>query len=216
MTLIQEDQINMTPDENNKPKRSKPLSRKQILNATAKCLIEFGYDATTIRKIASTLNCAVGSIYRYFKDKRHLLYAVSQSSLEPVALILEQAQDQNSNTLETTTRLYYQRAAAAPEIYRLMFWLSCAVQRDTQDHQPIIVTRIIQGWASLLNSKKLAFKCWAQLHASILAQEDEHKTINAIADILKESVEVKITPQAQNTSLLSDRINIDDIQNTPA
>ncbi len=195
-----------------KNKRTKPLSRQQILNATAKCLTEVGYDATTIRKIASSLNCAVGSIYRYFKDKRQLLYAVSQSSLEAVALIVEQEQEQDANTLETSARLYYQRAAAGPEVYRMMFWLSCAVDREAEDHQPLIVTRIIRGWAKLLNSQKLAFKCWAQLHAAILTRLDEHQAVNAISDILKESFEVKVTPEAQNTSLLAERINIDHIQ----
>ena len=51
------------------------LSRGQILDATETCLAELGYDGTTIRAIAKRLDCAVGTIYRYFRDKRSLLTA---------------------------------------------------------------------------------------------------------------------------------------------
>ncbi len=49
---------------------SSPLSQDGILDATEACLQEHGYDGTTIRRIAGRLECAVGTIYRHFTDKR--------------------------------------------------------------------------------------------------------------------------------------------------
>ena len=64
------------------------LSRDQILDATGRCLASRGYDATTIRTIAGVLDCAVGSIYRYFRDKRELLLSGRGPVLIGVGLAL--------------------------------------------------------------------------------------------------------------------------------
>lgn len=139
------------------------LSRAQILNATSDCLHQFGYDATTIRRIASQLDCAVGSIYRYFRDKRELLYAVTQQTLEPVADAADAGQ-----TVEEGERLYRQLVGSAPQVYRLMFWLACVGNDDgVHDHLPTVVGRIIKGWSVLLGDIETAQSRWAALHADI-------------------------------------------------
>src|SRR4051812_46315046 len=96
------------------------LSREQILAATSQCLQKEGYDATTIRKIASLLNCAVGSIYRYFRDKHELLSIVTQQVLDPVVAATE-----SGSSMEGSVRLYHRIVTQSPESYRLMFWLAC-------------------------------------------------------------------------------------------
>lgn len=136
------------------------LSREQILRATSGCLHELGYDATTIRQIAGRLDCAVGSIYRYFKDKRELLSAVTQQTLEPVAAMVESGQ-----SVEATAQLYHRIAGHAPETYRLMFWLACESGAATR--LPPVVARILDGWASQFGTvRALAF--WSVLHGCVL------------------------------------------------
>ena len=136
------------------------LSRDQILRATSGCLHELGYDATTIRQIAGRLDCAVGSIYRYFKDKRELLSAVTQQTLEPVAAMVESGQ-----SIDATAQLYHRIAGHAPETYRLMFWLACEPGAATR--LPPVVARIVDGWASQLGTvRALAF--WSVLHGCVL------------------------------------------------
>lgn len=140
------------------------LSRAQILSTTSDCLHQFGYDATTIRRIASQLDCSVGSIYRYFRDKRELLYAVTQQTLEPVADAAEAGL-----TVEKGERLYRQLVDNAPQIYRLMFWLACVDNDDgIHDHLPTVVDRIIKGWSALLGDIESAQTRWAALHADIM------------------------------------------------
>jgi AcrR family transcriptional regulator len=151
-----------------KPQTDKPaavqLSRAQILHATAICLGEEGYDGTTIRRIAKQLNCAVGSIYRYFDDKRSLLDAVTQARFEPVAQVAEVS-------AERSAALYAHAAADEPQQYRLMFWLASIGQPDGIPGVPAVVKRIIDTWAIQMGDRRKAERFWSQLHGRIMLGE---------------------------------------------
>lgn len=142
--------------------RSAPLNRTRILDATEACLREFGYDGTTIRRIAGRLDCAVGTLYRHFKDKRALLDGVTQRRFEPVAERVEQGDDLNQ-----TAALYLQTASAEPQQYRLMFWLASVGDHDTPG-VPEVVQRILEGWAHQLGDIDRARRNWAQLHGALM------------------------------------------------
>ncbi|MAE62891.1 MAG: hypothetical protein CMJ18_01350 [Phycisphaeraceae bacterium] len=147
------------------------LSRAQILEATATCFLRWGYDATTIRRIASELECAVGTIYRYFRDKRELLYEMTQQVLEPTARAADLGR-----TVDACKALYRRQAEAAPQMYRLMFWLACVVESPADSGiapLPAMVTRIIRAWSARIGADR-ARQQWAQLHAGILAGIDLH------------------------------------------
>jgi len=145
------------------------LSRDQILNATAESMREYGYDGTTIRRIAGILNCAVGSIYRYFKNKRELLFAVTQRAFEPVMVLVDA-----DVAFDQVIRVYHKTATADPAAYRLMFWLA-AVQEDGKaaDEQPTaielppIIRQIVDAWSGILNDQTAARRCWALLHGML-------------------------------------------------
>lgn len=142
------------------------LSRQSILDATDHCLAEVGYDGATIRKIASKLGCAVGSIYRYFKDKRELLSAVCQQRFEQSAATIE-----SGASVEQSAREYIQAALSSPETYRLMFWLASVGRKEAVVGPallPPIVSRIIEGWAKRLSHPPIAQQAWAALHGSIM------------------------------------------------
>ncbi len=151
-----------------KPQTDKPatvqLSRAQILHATAICLGELGYDGTTIRRIAKQLNCAVGSIYRYFDDKRSLLDAVTQARFEPVAQVAEVS-------AERSAALYAHAAADEPQQYRLMFWLASVGQPDGVPGVPAVVKRIIDTWAVQMGDRRKAERFWSHLHGRIMLGE---------------------------------------------
>ncbi len=138
-----------------------PLSRAQIIAVTARCLQEVGYDGTTIRRLATELNCAVGSIYRYFTDKRDLLSTVTQQLLEPVAAAVEAGQPYT-----ITARQYRQAATAERATYQLMFWLA-ALQAAPGHALPPVVQRILAGWAGDLGGSDPARQAWALIHADI-------------------------------------------------
>jgi len=146
------------------------LSRSQILHATARCLREQGYDATTIRTIAGQLGCAVGSIYRYFRDKHDLMLAVTQEALEPIAIAAVSGQAVHDNI-----RDYHNLVTAAAETYRLMFWLACHQHGATPGapntvtaRLPDVIERIVAAWGTTLGDATAARRAWSTLHGMIL------------------------------------------------
>jgi AcrR family transcriptional regulator len=154
------------------------LSREQILTVTTRCLRQQGYDSTTIRAIASMLNCAVGSIYRYFKDKHDLLSAVTQQALAPVEKLAAEGVP-----MDEAVRQYCRAVAAAPESYRLMFWLACqqkGADVALQAELPGVVQRIIAGWSTQLGSADAAQRVWAHLHAYILLGWGEEQCVQGV------------------------------------
>ena len=138
------------------------LSRAQILDVTEACLDELGYDGTTIRRIAARLNCAVGTIYRYFSDKRALLAAVVQRRFQPVLDQIEQGAP-----VERTAQTYIALAGDAPQQYRLMFWLA-SVQTIGRPTVPAVIEQIILGWSRQLGDRAAAEQYWAQIHGSLM------------------------------------------------
>lgn len=149
------------------------LSLQQILDATAACLNETGYDGTTIRKIAGRLNCAVGSIYRYCTDKRALLSAVTQQRFEPVVQAID-----DHVSVARTAESYASIAAAEPQQYRLMFWLaSLGGERDTHNAVPEVVQRILDGWTRQLGDPRAAQRLWSHLHGSIMLGQSAEEAV---------------------------------------
>jgi AcrR family transcriptional regulator len=164
-----------------------PLSREQILQTTSRCLRDFGYDATTIRKIAGMLGCAVGSIYRYFTDKRELLSLVTQQTLEPVAAMAQAG----GESIEPSVRMYHQLVTHAPETYRLMFWLACPEPAGAPGMPapggaaaklPAVVQQVIDGWSARLDPAT-ARRVWAMLHGFVLLGRSAEETLAAVRTV---------------------------------
>lgn len=146
------------------PRSTGFLSRQHILEATEECFADGGYDGTTIRAIAARLGCSVGSIYRYFTDKRELLLAVAASAMQPVIDGLN-----SGDTLVASQRRYLEQATTHAELYRLMFWLAWTPGVNAALPEP--VAEIITGWARLLGEVDRARQAWAILHGTLMLGE---------------------------------------------
>ena len=189
-------QVTGTPGKNSKPIKP-PLDRQRIVDATDAILISEGYDATTIRRIARELDCAVGSIYRYFADKRDLLNAVTQRRLEPVAMRVELG-----SPIEKTMLGYVNAAREQPEQYRLMYWLSAVGKLDDSPAVPAVVQRIIDGWAQQVNDENRVWQIWAELHGCVmlgLSTPKIHNIINELS-LLTMPLVAEIPPASRGTT----------------
>jgi len=183
-----------------------PLSAEQILEATARCLREEGYDATTIRRIAGRLDCAVGSIYRYYTDKRELLDAVAQSALEPAAALVEAG-----GSVEDSAALYHQIAASDPAMYRLMFWIAALdAATDGGQRTPGIVERIIRNWSRRLGDESAARIAWMTLHGCLMLGADEEPSLDALRSVLRPGVSEmrELRPVAARPAVQVDHVEI--------
>jgi AcrR family transcriptional regulator len=198
------------------PRNSSPAAerhREEILAATSRCLHQEGYDATTIRKIASLLNCAVGSIYRYFHDKNQILSIVTQRTLQPVAACLA-----SGGSLHESIRQYHQIVTQTQEIYRLMFWLECRNLASGQDgvtpgansHGPLpqVVEKIIEGWAAQTNAV-VAQHIWAVVHGFVLMGRDVNTCIAAVDQLVtRQGVRTLVTAGADSLSPVFDAAEV--------
>lgn len=173
------------------PIRRRPvvsLDRRIIIEATDRCLFEEGYDATTIRRIAARLGCAVGSIYRHFTDKRQLLEAVTQRRLEPVVDLAERG-----GAIEHTAEVYARAVLADRQAYRLMFWLASLAPEESKEEAgacgvggravPAIVRRLVQAWCKRVPEEK-ARRAWAALHGALMLNLGEQAAVREVELIL--------------------------------
>jgi AcrR family transcriptional regulator len=151
------------------------LSREHVLQATEACFDQAGYDGTTIRAIARQLGCAVGSLYRYFDDKRALLTAMAEQKLAPVIEQLDTGQTDFAGSLN----LYLEQVDQNPEAYRLLFWLA-AVQQPRSPSPPEPVRQVIDHWANLLGDQSLAAKRWALMHGLIMLDQSADLITDAV------------------------------------
>lgn len=141
-----------------------PLRPEQIVKATAACFAEHGYDGTTIRIIAASLGCAVGSIYRHFEDKRTLLLAVAEWAMRPAVQAIE-----HGASVEVSIQRYVQCATEHAELYRLMFWLAGQTHGpDGRPALPAMVERLIRHWSAALGGDEPAGQRWAMTHGLLM------------------------------------------------
>ncbi|CAL9443086.1 TetR family transcriptional regulator [Streptomyces griseomycini] len=56
--------------------------RRRILRASAQLAVRGGFDAVQMREVAESSQVALGTLYRYFPSKIHLLVAMMQDQLE--------------------------------------------------------------------------------------------------------------------------------------
>lgn len=64
--------------------------RKRILDATIKLASQGGFDAVQMRAVAEQADVALGTLYRYFPSKIHLLVSALQREFERTDVILRE------------------------------------------------------------------------------------------------------------------------------
>ena len=85
--------------------------RKRILDATIALASEGGFDAVQMRGVAEQADVALGTLYRYFPSKIHLLVSALQREFERTEAVMRErpsegdtVADRVINTLKRTTR----------------------------------------------------------------------------------------------------------------
>ncbi len=59
-----------------------PLRRKQIVDATIRCLARDGYSGLTMKRVAREVGVSQGILHYYFRDKRAILVAALERVME--------------------------------------------------------------------------------------------------------------------------------------
>lgn len=74
--------------------------RRRILDATLALASKGGYDAVQMRTVAEKADVAVGTLYRYFPSKVHLLVTALAREFERVETRVDRSQLQGDNAIE--------------------------------------------------------------------------------------------------------------------
>jgi AcrR family transcriptional regulator len=106
-----------------KKERYKEDLRKHIMDAAKVLFKEEGYEATSIRKIASAIGYSPTTIYLYYKDKSEIIHALHTEGfnlLNSRFSVLAQVEDPFER-LKAMGRIYMQFAVENSDFYEVMF-----------------------------------------------------------------------------------------------
>lgn len=125
--------------------------RRRILDATLALASKGGYDAVQMRTVADKAEVAVGTLYRYFPSKVHLLVTALARELERVEGRVDRTQlpgdtpiDRLSNVLDMIT-FAMQRDPLLTEAMTRAFMFADASAAGEVDRVAITIDRLLAG-----------------------------------------------------------------------
>jgi AcrR family transcriptional regulator len=103
--------------------RHKEDLRQRILDAAKVLFLKEGYDATSIRKIASAIEFSPTTIYLYYKDKNDIIYALQKEGFKLLRTKFSALSNVENpfERLKAMGRTYLQFSIESREFYELMF-----------------------------------------------------------------------------------------------
>jgi AcrR family transcriptional regulator len=120
--------------------REKEQLRELILNASRELFFKQGYEKTSIRNIAESIEYSPGIIYHYFKDKNEIFHTLHTEGFKSLKKKMESVSGiaDPMSRLKSMGKLYIQFAIENPIIYDLMFMLKAPVEH--------MVSEKTEGW----------------------------------------------------------------------
>jgi len=108
--------------------------KEMVLNAAESIVIEQGFPALTMRKIASEMGYTVGTIYMVFAGMGDLLVHMKARTLDDLAAQLMQAWDcAAEHRIEALARAYLKYAARNYNRWHMLFVYHAADNNETSD-----------------------------------------------------------------------------------
>jgi AcrR family transcriptional regulator len=107
----------------NRRESARASARQTILRAASELLTAEGYEALSLRRVAESAGYTATTIYRYFRDKDALLYAVTEEGFHLLTSRLASAAGEPDPfaSLEAVALAYIDFGLAHPMYYRVMF-----------------------------------------------------------------------------------------------
>ncbi len=150
--------------------------REDMLAAARRIVLENGYAALSLRKLAAAIGCAPGTIYLYFKDRDELVREICcdgfrdlYEKMKPAAAAADP-----EKRLAALLRAYADFAAQNPDTYRLSFMEDPQFTAEMFRAQPL--DEIGAGWQSFalfvkaLQDLKQAGKLSPETDENLLAE----------------------------------------------
>lgn len=119
--------------------RERENLRRAILDAARDLFVSEGFDAVSMRRIASVIEYSPTAIYLYFADKDAILEALAEEGFHLLSERLEQQTQHLSDPIERLRlggRVYLRFAQEQPNYYTIMFELraNALAKHEAQDN----------------------------------------------------------------------------------
>jgi AcrR family transcriptional regulator len=176
-------------------RKTRAETQKRILDAACEIVETEGFDTLSIRTLAGTLQCSVGTIYNYYKDIDTLTLHINGQTIALLdnalmAAIVPNGKLSGKPVPEALVDAYFNFLEANPNRWRALF----QHYPPAKMRLPAWYTKIIDGIvsnvreallphlrkASRLHDRDLIIGLWAALHGlSMLDQQGKLKTVSA-------------------------------------
>ena len=164
--------------------------RRQILDASRRILIEQGYGALSLRRIASMIGCSATAIYHYFDNRDALVHSLIDEGFDMLyeRVVAAAAERSDGVALERLRRIGWEYIAFGlenPEYYEIMFMLNPRemarfptekyrrAERSMEPFAEVLLAGIATGRLRAVDPRRFVNVVWATLHGGtsiVLAQ----------------------------------------------
>jgi AcrR family transcriptional regulator len=183
--------------------RQKEEVRANILQASWQTVLEEGWQALSIRKIADAIEYSVPVIYSHFENKDAILLEFTREGFQKLSVELQKAKDSKKDPcaqLEAMARAYWNFAFSEKEFYQLMFGLgipTCDKLNQVEEIRALSqvmissIEKAIETGNNPGADKHLKFRTyWSILHGlvSIQKMDNDSTAANMQQMILKDAV----------------------------
>lgn len=156
--------------------------RTAVLDATRHLLVQDGYEAVSMRKVAAAVGCSVSSIYLHFPNKDALIHALMDEGFERWYGVAQQSTagaESPFGRLDALCHAYVEFGLKNPEYYEIMYMFHperlARFPRDMyrRSRRPMdLTTEIVQAcaperFATRADARIAANVLWAVLHGAV-------------------------------------------------
>jgi len=126
--------------------------RRRILDATIALAIKGGFDAVQMRDVAESADVALGTLYRYFPSKVHLLVSVLSTRLELSQAVLDRQpipgdsrEDRVMHVVRGTTRRLQREPHLTEALTRAFMFADASVAPDIHVVETQVTTMLTKA-----------------------------------------------------------------------
>jgi AcrR family transcriptional regulator len=195
--------MRMIPTTN--PRRRPRQARAQatveaIIKATARVLVEEGYDRASTNRIAHAAGVSIGSLYQYFPSKEALVAALVESHVQRMRSALDAAlPSEQPDTLPQRARLLVQGMMAAYRVDPQLHHVLCQEVPKIGELQKVYGFE--QHLADVCRSYLFSVREPLRLHD---VDRAVFLLVNAVPSVIRAAIQAD--PTAQNDARLADEL----------
>ena len=164
------------------PTESSNALRRRILDSARTLVVEEGYRALTMRRLARRIGYSATSIYLHFESKDALLHALVDEGMSALYSCLTEAADKSVCAADAVRRVcegYIDFGLMNPEYYEIMFMLHpdhmgrfpAEKYRKARRSLEVIDRALREAWSSEDDDSGVALLdaalVWANLHGAV-------------------------------------------------